>query len=49
MQSRPFGRTGRNVGEIGFGASAIGAGWGEVDDNDAVAAGVDPVNPKVRQ
>jgi len=25
MQSRPFGRTGRNVGEIGFGAWAIGA------------------------
>ena len=38
MKSRPFGRTGRNVGEIGFGAWAIGAAWGKVDDADSVAA-----------
>jgi aryl-alcohol dehydrogenase-like predicted oxidoreductase len=38
MQSRKFGRTGRNVSEIGFGAWAIGAAWGEVNDGDAVAA-----------
>ena len=38
MQSRKFGRTGREVSEIGFGAWAIGAAWGEVNDDDAVAA-----------
>jgi aryl-alcohol dehydrogenase-like predicted oxidoreductase len=38
MHSRKFGRTGRDVGEIGFGSWAIGAAWGEVNDNDAVAA-----------
>ncbi|MGY1520416.1 aldo/keto reductase [Luteimonas sp. A482] len=38
MHSRPFGRTGRNVGEIGFGAWAIGAAWGKVDDAESVAA-----------
>ena len=38
MQSRPFGRTGRNIGEIGFGAWAIGAAWGKVDDAESVAA-----------
>ncbi len=38
MQSRPFGRTGPNVGEIGFGAWAIGAAWGKVDDAESIAA-----------
>ncbi|MBS7455732.1 aldo/keto reductase [Coralloluteibacterium stylophorae] len=38
MQSRPFGRIGRSVGEIGFGAWAIGDAWGQVDDADAIAA-----------
>ncbi|KAF1703407.1 aldo/keto reductase [Pseudoxanthomonas suwonensis] len=38
MRSRPFGRTGHTVGEIGFGAWAIGAAWGTVDDNDSIAA-----------
>ncbi|UVK41290.1 aldo/keto reductase [Mesorhizobium sp. AR10] len=38
MQSRKFGRTGREVSEIGFGSWAIGAAWGEVNDDDAVAA-----------
>ncbi|WP_149193092.1 aldo/keto reductase [Luteimonas suaedae] len=38
MRSRPFGRTGRAVGEIGFGAWAIGDAWGKVDDNASIAA-----------
>ena len=38
MRSRTFGRTGRRVSEIGFGAWAIGAGWGHVDESDAIAA-----------
>jgi aryl-alcohol dehydrogenase-like predicted oxidoreductase len=32
MRNRMFGRTGRAVSEIGFGAWAIGASWGQVDD-----------------
>jgi aryl-alcohol dehydrogenase-like predicted oxidoreductase len=35
---RDFGRTGRQVSEIGFGAWAIGAAWGEVNDEEALAA-----------
>jgi aryl-alcohol dehydrogenase-like predicted oxidoreductase len=38
MRSREFGRTGRKVSEIGFGAWAIGASWGHVDEADALAA-----------
>jgi aryl-alcohol dehydrogenase-like predicted oxidoreductase len=38
MQTRPFGRTGRRVSEIGFGAWAIGGGWGAVDESDATQA-----------
>ncbi len=38
MRSREFGRTGRGVSEIGFGAWAIGASWGHVDEADALAA-----------
>ena len=38
MQSREFGRTGRRVSEIGFGSWAIGASWGEVNDDEARAA-----------
>jgi aryl-alcohol dehydrogenase-like predicted oxidoreductase len=38
MQSRVFGRTGRSVKEIGFGAWAIGAAWGKVDDHESIAA-----------
>lgn len=38
MRSREFGRTGRTVSEIGFGAWAIGASWGEVNDEEALAA-----------
>jgi aryl-alcohol dehydrogenase-like predicted oxidoreductase len=33
MQTRMFGRTGRAVSEIGFGAWAIGASWGQIDDS----------------
>ncbi|HSX65394.1 MAG TPA: aldo/keto reductase [Pseudoxanthomonas sp.] len=38
MRSRTFGRTGHSVGEIGFGAWAIGDAWGQVDDEEAIAA-----------
>lgn len=38
MQYRPFGRTGRTVSDIGFGAWAIGGAWGEVSEADARAA-----------
>lgn len=38
MRQRAFGNTGRHVSEIGFGAWAIGAAWGEVNDDDAIAA-----------
>jgi aryl-alcohol dehydrogenase-like predicted oxidoreductase len=38
MKSRQFGRTGRSVSEIGFGAWAIGSAWGKVDDGEARAA-----------
>ena len=38
MNYRPFGRTGWQVSEIGFGAWAIGAEWGEVSEEDALGA-----------
>ncbi|MBY3075417.1 aldo/keto reductase [Rhizobium laguerreae] len=38
MRIKEFGRTGRKVSEIGFGAWAIGAAWGEVNDEEALAA-----------
>ena len=38
MQSRRFGPAGRSVGEIGFGAWAIGDAWGKVDDGESLAA-----------
>lgn len=38
MNYRPFGRTGWQVSEIGFGAWAIGAEWGEVSEQDAISA-----------
>ncbi len=38
MQLRKFGRTGWLVGEVGFGAWAIGADWGQVSDDQAMAA-----------
>ena len=38
MNYRPFGRTGWQVSEIGFGAWAIGGDWGQVSEKDALAA-----------
>jgi aryl-alcohol dehydrogenase-like predicted oxidoreductase len=38
MQYRNLGRTGWKVSEISFGAWAIGAGWGPVDDQESLAA-----------
>lgn len=38
MRYRPLGRTGWNVSEISFGAWAIGGSWGNVDDNESMAA-----------
>jgi aryl-alcohol dehydrogenase-like predicted oxidoreductase len=35
IASRPFGRTGWNVSEVGFGAWAIGGSWGDVAESDA--------------
>jgi aryl-alcohol dehydrogenase-like predicted oxidoreductase len=38
VKYRQLGRTGMNVSEISFGAWAIGASWGKVDDKDSLAA-----------
>ncbi|TDD68490.1 aldo/keto reductase [Jiangella aurantiaca] len=38
METRQLGRTGRQVGVVGFGAWQIGADWGTVDDDAALAA-----------
>jgi aryl-alcohol dehydrogenase-like predicted oxidoreductase len=38
MEYRPFGRTGWQVSEIGFGAWAIGSDWGHVDEKQAIDA-----------
>jgi aryl-alcohol dehydrogenase-like predicted oxidoreductase len=38
MHYRPFGRHGFNCSEIGFGAWAIGSGWGAQADTDSLAA-----------
>jgi aryl-alcohol dehydrogenase-like predicted oxidoreductase len=38
MRSRRLGKTNREVSEIGFGAWAIGGGWGETDDQQSLAA-----------
>lgn len=38
MQTRTLGKTGFEVSTISFGAWAIGADWGEVSEEDAVAA-----------
>ncbi len=38
MNYRPLGRTGWKVSEISFGAWAIGGAWGNVDDQESLAA-----------
>ena len=38
MNTRPFGKTGWQVSEIGFGAWAIGGDWGHVSQEDALDA-----------
>ena len=38
MNYRELGRTGFKVSEVSFGAWAIGGTWGEVDDNESLAA-----------
>lgn len=38
MKRRPFGKHGFDVGEIGFGAWAIGGSWGPQGDGDSLAA-----------
>jgi len=38
MNYRPLGRTGWQVSDVSFGAWAIGSSWGEVSDEDALAA-----------
>lgn len=37
MKTRIFGRTGRAVGEVGLGTWQLGAGWGEVTEETAMA------------
>ena len=38
MRYRQLGRTGLNVSEIGFGAWAIGGGWGPQDEQTSIEA-----------
>lgn len=38
MKYRPFGKSGWNVSEIGFGAWALGGQWGGQDDAESIAA-----------
>ncbi|HEY6332857.1 MAG TPA: aldo/keto reductase [Blastocatellia bacterium] len=38
MKYRPLGRTGWNVSEVSFGAWAIGGAWGQVSDDESLAA-----------
>ena len=38
MRSRPLGKTGLRVSEVGFGAWAIGADWGDVSDEQSLRA-----------
>jgi len=38
VDTRPLGKTGLEVSEVGFGAWGIGADWGAVDDRESLAA-----------
>jgi aryl-alcohol dehydrogenase-like predicted oxidoreductase len=38
MRYKTFGRLGWQVSELGFGAWAIGGGWGQLDDREAIAS-----------
>jgi aryl-alcohol dehydrogenase-like predicted oxidoreductase len=38
MNYRVFGKTNWNISEVGFGAWAIGGSWGDVDDQESLAA-----------
>src|SRR3974390_756430 len=38
MKYRSPGRTGWNISEVSFGAWAIGGAWGNVDDDESMAA-----------
>ena len=38
MKYRDLGKTGMKISEVSFGAWAIGAGWGTVDDKESLAA-----------
>lgn len=38
MQKRILGKTGYEIGEVGFGAWAIGGSWGAVSEDDALSA-----------
>lgn len=38
MEYRSFGRTGRRISEVSFGAWAIGGAWGTVDDAESMTA-----------
>src|SRR3954467_248212 len=38
MNYHEFGRTGWKVSDVSFGAWAIGAAWGKVDDQESLAA-----------
>ncbi len=38
MHYRPLGRTGWRVSDRSFGAWAIGSAWGQVSDEDSLAA-----------
>lgn len=38
MKYRAFGRIGRDVSEMSFGAWAIGSSWSAVDDSESIAA-----------
>ena len=38
MKYRKLGKTDYKVSEVSFGAWAIGGAWGEVDDNESIAA-----------